>query len=304
MKNSESNLPWRELAADHVSGASEIYARALQAVEQFLSGLDQTQISLPHRPEWLRALTQAQPAMAPMYNLANALALILEQEHLEKDERIAQARAFLQKEALQSRWSNAAIAEHALTLIATKSRVLTHSYSGTVAAALEYARENAVHLEVYLSEGRPANEGRRMAERLARAGMSVHFFVDDARAHFMRMSDIVLLGADRISEKGFVNKIGSRSLTQLASLHQIPVAVLAARNKLWPAHLPFGKQPAHARAEVWAEAPPGIVIHNFYFEEIELSGAHRIITENGIFKPARIHTEMQNFPAAEFWKET
>jgi len=292
---------WREIAADNLSGASEIYAHVLQAFLQHLSGLDQTKVDLQNWPQCLREMLQSQPTMAPLYNLANQLALIFEREHLSDEERLAQARSFLQKERLQSSRTNAAIARHTFELLAEKPRVLTHSYSGTVAAALEYASAKGMNMVLYLSEARPVNEGRRMAERLARGGIPVHFFVDDARASFVNRVDLVLLGADRISEETFVNKIGSRSVALLAAAQKIPVAVLAARNKLWPAHLPFGEEPEHSGEEVWAGAPPEIKIHNSYFEETELLHMHRVIMEDGACSTAYVQNQLRGFIAAKFW---
>ncbi|NUO80179.1 hypothetical protein HUU05_08890 [candidate division KSB1 bacterium] len=300
--NAKTTSLWRAIAVDNLSGASEIYARVLQLFMQHLSLLDQTKAALQEWPQWLRALLQAQPAMAPLYNLANNLALIFEQESLSEKERIAQALALLHKEILQSPQANAAIAQHAFPLLAEKPRVLTHSYSSTVAAVLENAHAKGVKVEVYLSEGRPANEGRRMAERLARAGMPVHFFVDDARACFVNTVDLVLLGADWISEKAFVNKIGSRSLALLASVLKIPVVVLAGQNKLWPTYLPLGQEPEQPHAEIWAEAPPNVKPHNFYFEDIELHHAYSVITEGGLASLERVQNELLNFHAAEFWR--
>jgi translation initiation factor 2B subunit (eIF-2B alpha/beta/delta family) len=294
---------WRAIAADNVSGASEIYSRVLNALLQHVSSLPPTKEALQDWPQLLRAMVEAQPTMAPLYNLANQLALIFEQEDLSAKEQIAQALLFLPKEERQAAQSNAEIAQHAFALIVEKPRVLTHSYSGTVAAALEYAQRNGVPVEVYLSEARPANEGRRMAERLARAGVPVHLFVDDARAHFMSRVDLVLLGADRIAEKFFVNKIGTRNAALLASAEKIPVAVLAGRNKLWPAFLPFGSQAEQASAEIWSEAPPHVRLHNFYFEETEILPEQIIITEDGILNREEIEREWHRFQAAKFWRD-
>lgn len=289
------------LAADNLSGASEIYARVLSVLAQHFALFAQTKNALHDWPQWLREMLHAQPTMAPLYNLANRLALIFEQEGLSESERIAQALFFLQKEERQVLQTNAEIAQRAFALIAAKPRVLTHSYSGTVAAALEYAQRNGIAVEVYLSEARPANEGRRMVEHLARAGAAGHFFVDDARAHFMKRVDLVLLGADRISERAFVNKIGTRSTVLLAGAEKIPVAVLAARNKLWPAFLPFGSEAEHARGEIWGEAPPQVRLHNFYFEEAEILPAHIFITEGGPFNQEEMQRELRRLPVARFW---
>lgn len=294
---------WRAIAADNSSGASEIYVRVLQALMQYLALFDQTKKALCDWPHWLRGMLHAQPTMAPLYHLANLLALIFEQEDLSESERIAQALFFLKKEERQAAQTNAEIAQRAFALIANKPRVLTHSYSGTVAAALEYAQRNGIAVEVYLSEARPANEGRRMAERLAHAGVAVHFFVDDARAQFIHGVDLVLLGADRISEQVFVNKIGTRSTVLLARAEKIPIAVLAGRNKLWPAFLPFGSEAEHARGEIWSGAPSKMCLHNFYFEEVEILSAQIFITEDGVINREEIERELHHFQSAKFWRD-
>ena len=294
---------WRAIVADNLSGASEIYSRVLKALMQHLTLLDQTPRALQDWPRWLLEMLHVQPAMAPLYNLMNRLALIFEQEGLSESERMTQALFFLQQEEQQATQNNIAIAQHAFSLIADRPRVLTHSFSGTVAAALEHAYEKGAQLEIYLSEARPANEGRRMAERLARADIPIHFFVDDARSRFLKQVDLVLLGADRIAEDFFLNKSGTHGLVLLAAQQKIPVALLAARNKLWPANLPFGEESLHPPSEIWQLAPPSIHLHNFYFEESATTFVQKIFTENGCFSPQALRLSLQGLRVARFWRQ-
>lgn len=293
---------WRTIAADNVSGANEIYQRVLQAFLQHVSSLPPTPEALQDWPLWLRGMLRAQPAMAPLYNLANRLALIFEQEHARAIECLTQALAFLQVESLQASQANGKIAEQAVPLVAKHLRLFTHSYSSTVAVALELAFRDGHAIEVFLSEARPAFEGRRMAERLARAGLTVHLGVDDARGHMLNEVGLVVLGADHVSETSFVNKIGSRSLALLARVRKIPVAVFAARNKLWPAQIPLAQEPEHTHAEIWRNAPATVRLSNLYFEAVEIQLMRCLVTEQSQYTIQQLRQELKHFVQAKFWR--
>ncbi len=292
---------WQDLAADNRSGAAEIYACAVQTLRDHFAGLAGGLEALRDWPHWLRGLLQAQSMMAPLYNLCNRLALVLENgEHAQPRSVILK---ILDDELAHAPSRDSLMAQHAGQALASWRRVMTHSYSSTVAAALQHAQMANASLEVFVSEARPMNEGRRMAERLAKAGINVHFFVDDARGHFVSTVDGVLLGADRISERAFVNKIGSLGLVSLARQNRKPVFIVSQTNKFWPSGMLMAGEAAHAADEVWPEAPANISLHNFYFEEIPLAPVIGVLTENGLMTPVAIAAYFKGLVLAKFWTQ-
>lgn len=292
---------WQDLAADNRSGAGEIYLRAVRTLRDHFASLAEGSESLRDWPHWLRGLLQAQSMMAPLYNLCNRLALVLESG--EPAQPRSEILKILDEELAHAPSRESLLAQHASQAISSWRRVMTHSYSSAVAAALQQARTTNASLEVFISEARPMNEGRRMAERLAQAGIMVHFFVDDARGRFIAAVDGVLLGADRISENVFVNKIGTASLVNWAELHGKPVFIVSQTNKFWPSRLHLQEEARHLPDEIWSHAPSNMLLHNFYFEEIALAPVIGILTENGLMTPVAIAAYFKGFVSAKFWTQ-
>ncbi|WP_330241871.1 S-methyl-5-thioribose-1-phosphate isomerase [Streptomyces sp. NBC_00525] len=118
-------------------------------------------------------------------------------------------------------------------------RLLTHCNTGRLATAavgtalgtvLALAEAGMV-TEVLVDETRPLLQGARLtAWELAAAGVPHRVCVDSAAAAAMSrgLVDCVLVGADRITERGDVaNKIGTYGLAIAAAHHGIPFIVVA-----------------------------------------------------------------------------
>ena len=148
--------------------------------------------------------------MAPMHTLAR---------RVENADNVDEAcRRFIQ----ESETAEAKIAEAARELIKPGMTVMTHSSSGAVEAALaRWARR------VIATESAPAYEGRALAERLRARGVEVTVVGDDAEVS----GDLLVVGADAISPRGVVNKVGTRRLVESA---RIPAWCLASWHKVTP----------------------------------------------------------------------
>ena len=146
-------------------------------------------------------------------------------------------------------------------------------------------------------------EGQRLARALASAGMAVEIGVDAAASVFMRRSSVVLVGADSLSERGLVNKLGTTSLALLSRDAGIPCYTVADRQK-W---LPTGVSPTdparlEPEAEVWAAPPLGVTVWNAYFECTPLSLFNGVIGEDRLLTANELLLELQNLPIAEAWR--
>src|SRR5436190_1738139 len=78
---------------------------------------------------------------------------------------------------------------------------------------------------------RPALEGRRLASRLAAAGIAVTYFSDAAISQALGGADAVVFGADAVAPEWFLNKSGTRMLAAAAGQQGLPVHVIATRDK-------------------------------------------------------------------------
>jgi translation initiation factor 2B subunit (eIF-2B alpha/beta/delta family) len=129
---------------------------------------------------------------------------------------------------------------------------------------------------VYVLEGRPRYEGRTMAQELARAAIAVTVLTDAQAAIFLPQCQCVAVGADSILEDGSVlNKAGTALLAWAAQGYGVPLYVLAETLKISPRRwsddpIRFAEHQEWLEekeaSEVWAQAPTGIQVRNFYFD--------------------------------------
>jgi translation initiation factor 2B subunit (eIF-2B alpha/beta/delta family) len=288
------------LRADNTSGAAELARKAAVAV---LEWLDQT-ASTPFAAlsaellAFAAALYRAQPAMAPLFNLVNEVLLAAESARTSEElqRRIhGAAQAFLE----QMQQANARLAMASTELFPLGTCVLTFSYSSTVLGVLREAQAQQRLSKVFCTESRPMQEGQRLARQLAGAGMAVRFGVDTAMATFARRANIVLVGADSLTARGVVNKLGTTGLTLVARHAGLPCYVIGDRHKWFPVAAPapvFGEiQPA---VEVWPEPPEGVSIWNAYFECTPLELFSGIIGEEGLLAPGDLRRQLTDMPIA------
>jgi translation initiation factor eIF-2B subunit delta len=289
---------------DRTSGAAELAKRAATAVLEWIE-----QTAPMADPVWQTeleafafALYAAQPSMAPLYNLVNSIWLELESLNTPETirPRVRQAvRTFL----AHSEQVHTHLAQTALHVLPRGSCVLTHSYSSSVLAVLREAHAQQRVSTVFCTESRPMMEGRYLARALASAGMAVEFGVDAAVSVFMRRSSVVLVGADSLTDRGVVNKLGTTSLMLLSRDAGIPCYAIADRQK-W---LPVGVEPTdlarrEPEEEVWSAPPAGVTVWNAYFECTPLIMFSAIIGESGLLTADELRLELRKLPVAEAWR--
>jgi translation initiation factor 2B subunit (eIF-2B alpha/beta/delta family) len=192
-----STAAWiNELANDRSSGAAELAVRAAELLS--ITPLDDLQ-------EAAEAVKRAQPAMAAVYNAAQAAVSGRLPEFLER----------LQK-------SGDIIARRAAIHVRGKT-ILTHSFSSTVVRALL----QSVPRKVLCTHSLPGGEGTRTAN-LTRGVM----IADAAAYSAMAGVDTVLIGADAVTPQMIVNKVGTSLVTLAARERGIPIWVLCGSEKL------------------------------------------------------------------------
>jgi translation initiation factor 2B subunit (eIF-2B alpha/beta/delta family) len=129
-------------------------------------------------------------------------------------------------------------------------------------------------------------EGRKLAEALAREGVSVTLIADSAAALMIKRVDFVLLGADRIAPEFLVNKIGTRMITLAARERGARVYALCDTSKFTCAvEMPGSKADSRNKDELWPDAPDSVLVLNHYFEPTPLIYFTSIITEDGPLQP-------------------
>jgi translation initiation factor 2B subunit (eIF-2B alpha/beta/delta family) len=262
------------LAANNTSGASELLREALDILTTArATGADM--------PDVARAVCQAQPSMAPLWNAA-ATALSPDPERLNVfAQHVRRAPAALARYAA-AHFADADAGGFFRLPAEEQFSVVTLSYSSSVVIVLKAIA--ATHrLHVSCSESRPALEGRRLATDLAAAGISVTCYGDAAIAKALDTAEAILVGADAVASSWFLNKTGTRMLAAAATYHGVPVYVVATRDKFVDDVIAgqLGERPVDPR-EVWDSAPEGVRLHNSYFETTPLDLVTAVISDIGV----------------------
>ncbi|HEX5474358.1 MAG TPA: hypothetical protein VFX12_06840 [Vicinamibacterales bacterium] len=272
------------LAADRSSSASELMVQAFD----ILRGAARSPAELTAAA---RALCAAQPAMAG-FRTAAVLALQADNPHVA-----------LSRLALQVQRAPRAIARQAAELLRlrrgsdTPLRLVTCSNSRPVfeTCVLVAASES---VRVSCAEGRPALEGRVLAERLAGREIPVDLYTDAGLSSALSGASALVVGADAVTGGFFINKVGTGALAARAHHAGVPVYVLAGREKILPAAtaatLVWGDGPV---AEVWTDAVEGVVVHNPYFERVSLGAVTAVVTDTAVLAPEAVEL-------ATLWPDT
>lgn len=273
------------LAKDAYSGASEMMVAILN---DLLSIKDDDLASIP-APEWedfSLALHHAKPSIAPVFNVANAILLQVEQkdahglhevflELMEGERRSGQRIAEQSLEHIRGRW------------------FMTTSHSSTVSQVLcAIAKDREV--KVTVAEASPGGEGRQFAKHLSEQGMDAEVIYDSTIFARMEAVDGAISGADSLTRSGLVNKVGTRIMAEAARVNGLPAFAVCGWNKISPVALsdlivrtnPLG---------------PRLTEHAQIFESTPLDLFSSIITDRGMLSPADLRMELRVKKVARAW---
>jgi translation initiation factor eIF-2B subunit delta len=265
----------RRLRDDSTSGASELLPHAIDILRGTADLLPDAALDV------VRAVGRAQPSMASLWNAA--LASLRDRRApgtIDRfDERRRRAPDALVRCALDQMLLSGAGPRHVVTI----------SFSGSVVACL-LALGRSASISVSCAEGRPGLEGRRMAERIAHAGIRVEFYRDAALGEALRRDRadeaIVLVGADAVTPDWALNKVGTRMLAAAAAQAGVPVFVAATRDKF------MDRRAArllgiveHDPRELWDGPPAGVTVCNAWFERVPIDLVAGVITDAGTRSP-------------------
>jgi translation initiation factor 2B subunit (eIF-2B alpha/beta/delta family) len=274
------------LAADNRSGAADI----MQSAARAFALLDRTSTSEQVIDLCVR-LTRAQPAMAPLLNLASNVAGVVTSSVASPANAAAEAAELFATQAAE--FAQAA-SLNASNLIDEGSTVLTHSHSSAVANALHAAARLGKRFSVVATESRPILEGRALAENLLKAGIDVTVIVDAAADAMIGHADLVMVGADYITPDVAINKIGTRSIALAAGGLAVPFYCVCDTSKFIghegaPTHIyELERLDRHSPEEVWPKAPAGIKILNRYFDSTPLELVSSVVTEIGLLDERKV----------------
>jgi translation initiation factor eIF-2B subunit delta len=277
------------IAADSHSGAAQIAERAADIL------LRRATSGEPASPDAFRrellatgwALIHAQTAMAPLVNLVNSVLWKVESEDTPRGLRSAVSQAtddfkrMLRQHALR-------VAEGALGLIGESNTIVTLSNSSTVQHALIHAQRAGRRLEVICAESRPSLEGREQAALLSNCGLSVKLLNDADAIAAAAQADLALVGADMLTNRGLVNKIGTHSMAIVAHEAGVPFYTLCGSEKFLPPGFRPYQQTDQPIEDTWSDVARDVGGGSLFFDFTPLEMLSGIVTEQGILPVAAV----------------
>jgi translation initiation factor eIF-2B subunit delta len=268
-----------DISEDNISGAAVLTERALTSLYK----MAEKEYSSPE--EFFTALRRECSTIVQshrsMISLQNELYLIIKAAEREEtlEEMIPSVKRKISERLQFLKKAEANIVHYGSTLIKEDSTVLTHSRSSIVEKILIYAYER-VHFSIIVTESRPNFEGRLLAECFNRKGISVTFIVDAAVTLFN--PDLVLVGADSVTPRFVINKIGTKFLATL-----FPTFVACTTNKFTRSNITIEEEDPQ---EVLKGKYENINVKNYYFDGTPLNLMKGFITEYGILTPEKVRS--------------
>lgn len=185
------------------------------------------------------------------------------------------------------------IAEHAADIIKPGSKVLYHSYSGSLVRLLGRAAETTPDLTIMLTESRPYRESRRIVTALQDAPVQFVAYSDASAALAVEEADLVVVGCDALFNDGsFANKIGSLPLAMACRAYGKPYYVATEVSKLFsgnPDDVSMEQRPGAEMAadwELWASGR--VTVRNQFFERVPADLVTSYLTDRGALAPSEI----------------
>lgn len=291
----------KDLQTDVHSGATELARKSAKCLVAFSEqAYSSSSAYWGELVDLAQAVVAAQPSMAPPFNLVNTVLLAVEPlqataplETLQRATRET-ASQFIQRAdtALE------AIARHGQVLLPTSCTVFTHSSSTTVSRVLREAVREGKTVKAIGTESRPYCEGRELARSLGQQGIPTRLVLDAAIPHYVQGTDLILVGADRVSEEVFVNKIGTNILAMASKRYQVPFYVACESSKLLPAAYAPTRDVTGSSEERVQEEWQNVELLYTLFEEIPNTYLAGIITEEGVLSQNAIAKRFKTFRAS------
>ncbi len=172
---------------------------------------------------------------------------------------------------------------------------LTLCHSGTTVALFKEARSSGAYFSVYVAETRPRFQGRVTATELLDFGFDdVTMIVDDVAIALLEgrrgKIDAVFIGADLLTDTGFVNKIGSLALTAAAHRNHIPVYSLTTLLKYDPRPFDLSFIETRSAEEIWKDAPQKLQFYAPAFDYVPYFPNVHVVCEAGIIKGKQVQS--------------
>lgn len=262
-----------------IQGATNVALAVLEGIEIAAKKTDENKIY-----DLLKSTAQRLAFARPTEPLAqNAIQFVLSDPAQSVDYYLSKVEEY--KNLIIS--AKAKMGEYAQSVIEDGGVYLTHCHSSTVVSLFKNARKQGKIFSVIATETRPLFQGRKTVKELLDAGFEdVTLIIDDAAESIIngRLKRIngVFIGADLLSDHGFVNKIGSLGIAYSTMLNNIPFYCVTILLKFSP--IPYHPRIIEQRSgmEIWDQSPSNLKFYSPAFDYIPYNTKVKLISEAGI----------------------
>jgi ribose 1,5-bisphosphate isomerase len=280
-----------------IQGAENIARAAIIAIQEFSN-----EIETNNKDEFLNKIEEAKqillesrPTEPLMKNSLNFIIMMIKKNSSKDIEYLKNVVSSYSNEILKNmEFAKSKIAEIGSTLIENDEVVFTHCHSSTVIGILKKAKEQGKNFKVICTETRPSFQGRKTAKELSKFGIPVTMIVDSASNFMMEKATIVIVGADAITPRGIVNKIGTSLIALAAKKTWVPFYSACELWKFDSRTLENSYIIEERKSdEIWKTRNKNIKILNPAFDLTENEYITGIICEEGIQHPQVLIQKIQ-----------
>lgn len=187
-------------------------------------------------------------------------------------------------------------------LLINGGKYLTHCHSSTVVSIFKNALQNGQRCSIIATETRPRYQGRTTAQELFDAGFDdVTMIIDGVAVPVLEGAkgpiDAVFIGADLLSSRGFVNKVGSLAIARACERGKIPLYCFSSLLKYDPRPFSYAFIEERSSQEIWPDAPNNLNFFAPAFDYIPYSQFTHIVCEAGILTDKTVaYTASSQYP--------
>ncbi|MBN4065812.1 hypothetical protein JYT51_00600 [Candidatus Amoebophilus asiaticus] len=292
MNTLEENL--HKISNDNISGSLMILSNVINALSSHFA--DTTAISSTDAKEYVTNLLtnywKKNNQFAVVTHFINQFLTSLNKQQT-TDEQILRKNCLSFINEYQNRWKNAdgkAVANFMEKIPLVNKTILLHSNSTTIIKLFEELAAKKTPLTIFQCEARPMMEGRKQAIKLTQAGFNVNLIIDAAVGKYLNVIDMVIMGADAITDTHTINKIGSYNIALLCSKKNKPVYVIGESRKMI-SNSYLAKEKKKNPQEIWDQMNENIIPLNYYFDETPNELITKFILDFGVLN----YFELKNY---------
>jgi len=278
----------QHLQNDHIHGASELAREALKGLSVYANLLKEQ--NTPDYKEKLialaRHLCQIRPSMTPVENLVGRW-LTHFNKCQSQDISVLQSAACHYAEKLENLSHNAMkqAAKNTLPLISPGMTLMTHSLSSTITTLFHLIAEQKIPIKTIITASEPSLEGKKLAQLLSKLEIPTTYITDAQIGLFIKQADMVITGADTITEEGeLINKSGTYLLALAAADAGIPFYACSESFKKSTKKLNAIELEEMTGDELKLSPLPYISVRNIYFDATPSRLVKGWVTEEGVMK--------------------